>query len=143
VGSRGGKTQAVDDTLDQMALVAIVQVIPEYVMMVVVEQERTWDALKEMHIGEERVKKAKVQTLKRDFNDMYMGESKKKRVFLEGDHYRYVLLTRKWRRSSLSRSSCVLSPNKFLPMHYEHYQAMGQFDNDVVGGGSYRVLAES
>jgi hypothetical protein len=81
VGSRGGKTQAVDDTLDQMALVAIVQVIPEYVMMVVVEQERTWDALKEMHIGEERVKKAKVQTLKRDFNDMYMGESEKKKSF--------------------------------------------------------------
>jgi hypothetical protein len=83
VGSRGGKTQAVDDTLDQMALVAIVQVIPEYVMMVVVEQERTWDALKEMHIGEERVKKAKVQTLKRDFNDMYMGESEKKEFSLK------------------------------------------------------------
>jgi hypothetical protein len=72
---------------------------------------------------------------------MYMGESEKKE-FLEGDHYRYVLLARKWRRSSLLRSSCVLSPNKFLPMHCEHYQAMGQFDNDVVGGGSYRVLAE-
>jgi hypothetical protein len=53
--------QAVDDRLDQMALAAIVQAVLESVMMGVAEQEtakKVWDALKEMHVGEERVKKA-------------------------------------------------------------------------------------
>jgi hypothetical protein len=36
-----------------------------------------WDTLKEMHVGEERVKKARVQTLKRELDGMYMGESEK------------------------------------------------------------------
>jgi hypothetical protein len=34
-----------------------------------------------MHIGEERVKKARVQTLKRDLTIMYMGDSKKNNDF--------------------------------------------------------------
>jgi putative heme iron utilization protein len=70
----------VDDRLDQMALAAIVQAVPESVMMGVVEQEtakKVWDALKEMHIGEECVKKARVQTLRRELDGMYMGESEK------------------------------------------------------------------
>ena len=72
--------QAVDDRLDQMALAAIVQAVPESVMMGMAELETTkkvWDALKEMHVGEERVKKARVQTLKRELDGMYMGESEK------------------------------------------------------------------
>jgi hypothetical protein len=70
----------VDDRLDQMALAAIVQAVPESVMMGVADQETAkgvWDALKEMHVGEERVKKARVQTLKRELDRMYMGESEK------------------------------------------------------------------
>jgi hypothetical protein len=72
--------QAVDDRLDQMAPAAIVQAVPESVMMDVAEQEtakKVWDALKEMHVGEERVKKARVQTLKRELDGMYMDESEK------------------------------------------------------------------
>jgi hypothetical protein len=51
----------VSPLIPQMALAAIVQAVPESVMMGVAEQEtakKVWDALKEMHIGEERVKKA-------------------------------------------------------------------------------------
>lgn len=33
------------------------------------------DALKEMYVGEDRVKKAHVQTLKREFKRIYMGDS--------------------------------------------------------------------
>jgi hypothetical protein len=74
----------VDDRLDQMALAAIVQAVPESVMMGVAEQEmakKVWDALKEMHVGEEHVKKAQVQTLKRELDGMYMGESEKNNEF--------------------------------------------------------------
>jgi hypothetical protein len=76
--------QAVDDRLDQMALAAIVQAVPESVMMGVAEQEtakKVWDDLKEMHVGKERVKKARVQTLKRELDGMYMGESEKVNEF--------------------------------------------------------------
>jgi hypothetical protein len=72
--------QVVDDRLDQMALAAIVQAVPESVMLGVAEQETTkkvWDALKEMQVGEEPVKKTQVQTLKRELDGMYMGESEK------------------------------------------------------------------
>jgi hypothetical protein len=69
-----------DDRLDQMALSAIVQTVLESVMLGMAEQEtakKVWDTLKEMHVGEECVKKARVQTLKRELDGMYMGESKK------------------------------------------------------------------
>lgn len=60
-----------------MALAAIVQAVPEAVVMAISEKEtpkEAWDALKEMHIGEEHVKKARVQTLKREFERIYMGD---------------------------------------------------------------------
>lgn len=63
---------------DQMALAAIVQAVSEAVLMAISEKETTkeaCDALKEMHVGEDRVKKAHVQTLKREFKRIYMGDS--------------------------------------------------------------------
>src|SRR6266540_1853096 len=72
--------KAVDEKVDQMALAAIVQVVPEAVVMAISEKEtakEAWDALQKMHVGEERVKKARVQTLKRELNGMYIGESEK------------------------------------------------------------------
>lgn len=49
-----------------MALAVIVQTVPEAIVMVISEKEtakEAWNALKEMHVSEERVKKARVQTL--------------------------------------------------------------------------------
>ncbi|KAF0905136.1 hypothetical protein E2562_000933 [Oryza meyeriana var. granulata] len=70
----------VDEKMDEMALAAIVQAVPEAVVMAISEKEtakKAWDALKEMHVGEECVKKARVQTLMRELDGMYMGESEK------------------------------------------------------------------
>ena len=76
VVNKGG----VDEKMDQMALAAIVQAVPEAVVMSISEHEtakEAWDALKEMNMGEQRVKKARVQTLKRVLDGMYMGDSEK------------------------------------------------------------------
>jgi hypothetical protein len=57
VVNKGG----VDEKMDQMALAAIVQAIQEAVVMSISEHEtpkEMWDALKEMNMGEQRVKKA-------------------------------------------------------------------------------------
>jgi hypothetical protein len=70
----------IDEKIDQMALAAIVQAVPESVVMAISKEETTkkaWKALEEMHVGEERVKKARVQTLERELAGMYMGDSKK------------------------------------------------------------------
>jgi hypothetical protein len=70
----------IDEKMDQMALAAIVQAVPEAVVMAISEEEtakKAWKALEEMHVGEERVKKARVQTLKRELAGMYMGDSEK------------------------------------------------------------------
>ncbi|CAN6214865.1 unnamed protein product [Urochloa humidicola] len=72
--------KGVDEKMDQMALVAIVQAVPEAVVLAISEEEtaeKVWKALEEMHVGEERVKKARVQTLKRELAGMYMGDSEK------------------------------------------------------------------
>ncbi|XP_039827208.1 uncharacterized protein LOC120688929 [Panicum virgatum] len=56
VVNKGG----VDEKMDQMALAAIVQAVPEAVVMSISEHEtakEAWDALKEMNMGEQRVKK--------------------------------------------------------------------------------------
>ncbi|CAN6164054.1 unnamed protein product [Urochloa humidicola] len=61
--------KGVDEKMDQMALAAIVQAVPEAVVLAISEEEtaeKAWKALEEMHVGEERVKKARVQTLKRE-----------------------------------------------------------------------------
>ncbi|CAN6299956.1 unnamed protein product [Urochloa humidicola] len=70
----------VDEKMDQMALAAIVQAVPEAMVLAISEEEtaeKAWKALEEMHVGEERVKKARVQTLKRELAGMYMGDSEK------------------------------------------------------------------
>uniref|UniRef100_J3N6B2 DUF4219 domain-containing protein n=1 Tax=Oryza brachyantha TaxID=4533 RepID=J3N6B2_ORYBR len=70
--------EAVDERRDQMALAAIVQAVLEAMVLAIAEKEmasEAWEALKEMHIEEDRVRKANVQTLKREFERMYMGDA--------------------------------------------------------------------
>ena len=57
----------IDEEKDQGALAAISQAIPDDVMMAIVEKETSkeaWEAIRDMRVGEDRVKKAKVQVLK-------------------------------------------------------------------------------
>ncbi|KAE8689063.1 hypothetical protein F3Y22_tig00110944pilonHSYRG00016 [Hibiscus syriacus] len=67
-----------DDDKDQGAMVAISQAVPDDVMMAIAEKQtakEAWDALREMRVGEDRVKKARVQVLKRQLNKLYMEDS--------------------------------------------------------------------
>ncbi|WJZ97479.1 hypothetical protein VitviT2T_016081 [Vitis vinifera] len=72
----GGDT---NDDKDQGAMVAISQAVPDDVMMAIAEKKTAkgaWDALREMQVGEDRVKKARVQVLKRQLNKLHMEDSK-------------------------------------------------------------------
>ena len=71
----GGDT---DDDKDQGAMVAISQAMPNDVMMAIAEKKtakEAWDTLREMRVGEDRVKKARVQVLKRQLNKLHMEDS--------------------------------------------------------------------
>jgi hypothetical protein len=67
-----------EESKDQMALAAIYQGIPEDMLFLVYGKEtakETWEALKIMHMGAKRVKDAKVQALKSEFEGLCMKES--------------------------------------------------------------------
>ncbi|KAG6756940.1 hypothetical protein POTOM_037239 [Populus tomentosa] len=67
-----------DDDKDQGAMVAISQAVPDDVMMAIAEKQtakEAWDALREMRIGEDHVKKARVQVLKRQLYKVHMQDS--------------------------------------------------------------------
>ncbi|CAA0816053.1 Unknown protein [Striga hermonthica] len=69
-----------DDDKDQGAMVAISQAMPDDVMMAIAEKQsakEAWEALREMRVGEDRVKKARVQVLKRQLNKLQMEDSEK------------------------------------------------------------------
>lgn len=71
----GGET---DDDKDQGAMVAISQAVPDDVMMAIADKQtakEAWDALREMRVGEDRVKKARIQVLKRQLNKLHMEDS--------------------------------------------------------------------
>ncbi|KAJ1700754.1 hypothetical protein LUZ63_000533 [Rhynchospora breviuscula] len=62
---------------DQAALAAISQSIPDAVIMAIAEKETTkeaWETIKQMSIGEDRVRKARAQVLKRQFDRLNMSE---------------------------------------------------------------------
>lgn len=68
----------VEDRMDKIALAAIYQGIPEDVLLSLAEKttaKAAWDAVKTMCLGDERVKKARVQTLKVEFESLSMKEN--------------------------------------------------------------------
>ena len=75
--SKGDET-AVDEKHDQIALAVIYQSIPEDILLSVAEKKtakEAWEAIRTMCQGADRVKKAKVQTLKSEFETLRMKES--------------------------------------------------------------------
>lgn len=63
---------------DKMALAAIYQGIPEDLLLSLAERKsakEAWEALKTMYLGADRVKNAKVQTLKAEFEVLTMKET--------------------------------------------------------------------
>ena len=65
----------VDERQDQMALAAIFQGVPEETLLLLAEKETAkdaWDTLKTMYVGTDRVKEARAQTLKSEFEALRM-----------------------------------------------------------------------
>lgn len=73
-----GSEAVVADKKDKIALAAIYQSIPEDVLLSIAEKETAkdaWEAVKVLCQGADRVKQAKVQTLKSEFESMNMKDS--------------------------------------------------------------------
>lgn len=70
--------EAVEDKTDKIALAAIYQAIPEDILLSVAEKKSAksvWEAVKTMCQRAERVKKARVQTLRSEFETLSMKDS--------------------------------------------------------------------
>jgi gag-polypeptide of LTR copia-type len=68
----------IEEDKDHGALAAISQAVPDTVMMAIAEKEsakEAWEVIKEMSVGEDRVRKARAQVLKRQFDRMIMEDS--------------------------------------------------------------------
>ena len=66
-----------DDEKNNMALALLVQSIPEALVLQVGELDTTkkvWDAIKTRHMGADRVKEARLQTLMADFDRLKMKD---------------------------------------------------------------------
>lgn len=71
-GSSGGEEKDIE------ALTAISQAVPDAVMMAIADKDtakEAWEAIEKMNVGEDRVKKARLQALKRQFDRLYMEDS--------------------------------------------------------------------
>lgn len=71
-------TAVVEDKMDKVAMAAIYQSIPEDILLSIADKETAkdaWDAVKVICQGADRVKKARVQTLKSEFESMSMKDS--------------------------------------------------------------------
>ncbi|CAL5069805.1 unnamed protein product [Urochloa decumbens] len=70
-----GKKEELDTKMDQTALAAIYQGIPEETLLAVSEKETSkevWDCIKTMYQGAQRVKDAHVQTLREELDGLRM-----------------------------------------------------------------------
>ncbi|GJX69130.1 ribonuclease H-like domain, reverse transcriptase, RNA-dependent DNA polymerase [Tanacetum coccineum] len=72
------RNTAIDVKKDKLALAAIYQGIPEDLLLSLAEKQTAkdaWETLKTMFMGAERVKTAKVQTLKAEFETLSMKDT--------------------------------------------------------------------
>ena len=68
-----------DDTMDQKALTAIYQSIPDDVFAFIAEKttsHEAWEAIKTNRLGDDRIKEARLQTLKSEFERLKMKDTK-------------------------------------------------------------------
>ncbi|XP_074362999.1 uncharacterized protein LOC141703366 [Apium graveolens] len=67
----------VEERTDKVALAVIYQGVPEDILLSLAEKntaKEAWDAIKTMCLGADRVKTARIQTLKADFESLSMSE---------------------------------------------------------------------
>ncbi|XP_015697987.1 uncharacterized protein LOC102705297 [Oryza brachyantha] len=73
-----GEGSSASEEKDTEALVAISQAVPDAAMMAIADKDtakEVWEAIEKMNISEDRVKKARLQALKRRFDRLYMEDS--------------------------------------------------------------------
>ncbi|XP_074343014.1 uncharacterized protein LOC141680799 [Apium graveolens] len=72
------KTRTVEDRVDKVALVMIYQSVPKDMLLSLLEKKKAkdaWEALRIISQGADRVKAAKVQTLKSEFETLSMKDT--------------------------------------------------------------------
>ncbi|XP_074342368.1 uncharacterized protein LOC141679904 [Apium graveolens] len=110
----------VDERTVQVALAAIYQRLPEDILLTIAEKEtakEVWEAIKTMCVGVERVKEAKVQTLKGEFESLMMKDSEKIEDFcfkLSGIVTNIRVLGEAMEESSVVRKILRVVPDKLL-----------------------------
>lgn len=110
----------VDEKMVQVAFATIYQGVPEYVLLTIAEKEiakEAWEAIKTLCMGAERVKKAKVQTLKGEFESLVMKEMDQVDDFcmkLSGIVTNIRVLGETMEESSVVRKILRAVPEKYL-----------------------------
>lgn len=111
---------AVDAKMDKVALAVIYQGIPEDMLLSIAENKtakEAWDSLKVMSIGADRVQKAKVQTLRAEFESMNMKETDNLDEFclkIYGIVTNIRLLGEKMEESNVVKKLLRAVPSKYL-----------------------------
>lgn len=132
----------VEEEKDQGALATISQAVPVEVMMTIAEKQTTneaWDAIKEIRVGEDRVRKARVQILKSRFDRLIMEESEsindysRKLISIVGE---IRSLDTEVKESVVVEKLFSSVSNKFFQDSW-HYRTMGRYGYNVPVG-SYR-----
>nr|XP_017225347.1 PREDICTED: uncharacterized protein LOC108201567 [Daucus carota subsp. sativus] len=116
----GDPKTVVDERMVQIPLAAIYQGVPKDVLLTIAEKEtakEAWEAIKTMSVGAERVKEAKVQTLKGEFESLTMRETDNIDDFcmkLSGIATNIRVLGEVMEESSVVRKILCAVPDKFL-----------------------------
>ncbi|XP_074356144.1 uncharacterized protein LOC141695832 [Apium graveolens] len=110
----------VDEKTVQVALAVIYQGVPEDILLTIAEKEtakEAWEAIKTLCMGAERVKEAKVQMLKGEFESLVMKETDQAHDFcmkLSGIVTNIRVLGEAVEESSMVRKILRGVPDKFL-----------------------------
>ena len=78
VDAKKASGSTVDESKDCLALTIISQSIDDETLLRVAEKETAadvWVALRSMHVGSERVREARIQSLRSDFDNLKMGDA--------------------------------------------------------------------
>ncbi|KAA0033515.1 hypothetical protein E5676_scaffold104G001050 [Cucumis melo var. makuwa] len=116
------KEAKVEAKKDKNARAYILQCIPKDVLLQIAKKKTAkeiWDSLKEKYLGSERVKMARVQTLKREFDVLQMKETETIDEFagkISGLASKFSTLGVALEDSSLVKKLLDSVPNKYLPI---------------------------
>ena len=112
--------KTVDETMDQKALSAIYQGIPDDMVPLIAEKESSaeaWEAIKTNRLGDDRIKEVRVQTLKSEFDRLRMKESESVDDFalrMQTITNEIRLLGEKFEEANAARKFLRAVPSKFL-----------------------------